>query len=240
MDAAFFDAVRSSLYAGALSQTQVDSLEAIGQAWEQYGDGDNRKLAYILATAHHETGAFKWLREIWGPTAAQKRYEGRKDLGNVQSGDGKKFMGRGFVQLTGRRNYTDWSKRTGLDLLKEPDLVMKPAVAARILVQGSMLGTFTGKKLGDYSSFTDMRRVVNGLDKAALIAGYAERFLAALLTALPIDLPDEHEPPASEPRKPASEPRKPANGRSGIPRWLIAAAILLAMAAALIIFTPIF
>jgi len=180
MNAAFFKAVRASLYTGAMNQTQVDSLNAIGQAWEQYGDGDPRKLAYILATAHHETGAFKWLHEIWGPTDAQRRYEGRADLGNNQPGDGKRYMGRGFVQLTGRRNYADWSKRTGLDLIAKPDLVVRPAVAARILVQGSMLGTFTGKKLGDYATFTDMRRVINGSDKAAPIAGYAEKFLAAL------------------------------------------------------------
>lgn len=185
MDAAFYNAVRSSLYGGALNQAQVDSLEAIGQAWEQYGDGDPRKLAYILATAHHETGAFKYVREIWGPTAAQKKYEGRKDLGNTVAGDGKKFMGRGFVQLTGRRNYADWSKRTGLDLLKEPDLVTQPAVAARILVQGSMLGTFTGKTLAAYidankADYVQARRVINGTDRAVLIAGYAEQFLAAL------------------------------------------------------------
>lgn len=180
LSSAFYNAVRASLYAGALNQVQVTSLGAIAAAWEQYGDGDLRKLAYILATAHHETGAFKWMREIWGPTAAQKKYEWRKDLGNVQAGDGKRFMGRGFVQLTGRRNYADWTRRLGLDLIKEPDLVTTPAVAARVLVQGCMLGTFTGKKLGDYTAFKDMRRVVNGTDKAVLIAGYAETFLAAL------------------------------------------------------------
>jgi len=188
MNSAFFNAVRASLYAGSLNTAQINSLEAIGQAWEQYGDGDRHKLAYILATAHHETGAFKWLREIWGPTKAQKGYEGRADLGNNQTGDGRKFAGRGFVQLTGRRNYADWSKRMGLDLLKEPDLVMSPAVAARILVQGSMLGTFTGKKLHDYINsdaldWADARRVINGTDKAELIAGYARLFLAALVAA---------------------------------------------------------
>lgn len=188
MDAAFYDAVRSSLYGGALNNDQVAGIEAIGQAWEQYGDGDPRKLAYILATAHHETGAFKYVREIWGPTAAQKKYEGRKDLGNTVAGDGKKFMGRGFVQLTGRRNYNDWSKRTGLDLVKEPDLVTQPAVAARILVQGSILGTFTGKALAAYidankADYVQARRVINGTDRAVLIAGYAEQFLSALKDA---------------------------------------------------------
>jgi putative chitinase len=224
MQAAFFDAVRASLYGNALNQAQVDGLEAVGQAWEQYGDGDPRKLAYILATAHHETGRFKYTREIWGPTAAQKRYESRKDLGNVQAGDGKKFMGRGFVQLTGRRNYADWSKRTGLDLLKEPDLVTQPAVAARILVQGSMLGTFTGKKLGDFSSFKDMRRVINGTDRAADIAEYAEAFLAALREA-----PSAAPSPKPEPI-PVQPLPAPAERKGGVLGWIIGFVILAALA----------
>lgn len=146
------------------------------------------QCAYILATAWHETLKYRYMREIWGPTAAQKRYEGRKDLGNTIAGDGKKFLGRGFVQITGRRNYTDWGRRLGLDLLKEPTLAEKPEVAVRILVEGMMLGTFTGRKLPDYvhlykSDFFNARRVVNGKDKADLIAGYAEEFDKALLAA---------------------------------------------------------
>lgn len=226
MAKAFFDAVRAAVYGGALNQAQVDGLNAILAAWNQYGDGDDRKLAYILATAHHETGAFRYTREIWGPTAAQKRYEGRKDLGNTQPGDGKRFMGRGFVQLTGRRNYADWSRRTGLDLVGNPDMVVRPDIAARILVQGSMLGTFTGKKLGDYTSFRDMRRVINGTDRADTIAEYASKFMAALQMAEEGFLP----PPAPDvptyPEKPASEPRKSRGGPvAALVAILIAAAV---------------
>lgn len=139
----------------------------------------------MLATAWHETGAFKWLREIWGPTPAQKAYEGRADLGNTVPGDGKRFMGRGYVQITGRRNYTDWSKRTGLALTTQPDLAEQPAVAVRILVEGMRLGTFTGKALAHFINdsacdFVGARRIVNGTDKAALIAGYASAFLDLL------------------------------------------------------------
>lgn len=230
MDTAFFASVRAALYGGAMNQTQVDSINAIAQAWERYGDDDPRKLAYILATAHHETGDFKWMREIWGPTAAQNRYEGRTDLGNNQPGDGKKFMGRGFVQLTGRRNYQDWSKRTGLDLLKEPQLVQEPSVAARILVQGSMLGTFTGKKLGDYATFKDMRRVINGTDRADLIAAYAEKFLAAIQASqMGVTLP----PPPDIDHYPEPTPTTgPAKPRKGLPGWLIPAAIVIAVIAA--------
>ena len=146
------------------------------------------QCAYILATAWHETGRYKYMREIWGPTPTQRKYEGRKGLGNTVKGDGKKFLGRGFVQITGRRNYADWSKRLGLDLLKEPQLAERPDIAVRILVEGMMLGTFTGRKLPDYvdlnaSDYANARRVVNGMDRSGMIAGYARDFEATLLTS---------------------------------------------------------
>ena len=185
-DAAFFAAARSSLFGGSLSQRVVDRLNAIFDAFATYGDGDLNKLSYICATGHHESGRFVYDREIWGPTAAQKGYEGRADLGNTISGDGKRFMGRGFVcMITGRRNYADWSDRLGLDLINNPELAADPTYAARIGVDGMMLGTFTGKKLGDYINdqgcdYRSARRVVNGTDKAEMIAGYAEAYADAL------------------------------------------------------------
>lgn len=146
------------------------------------------QAAYVLATAHHETGQFRWLREIWGPTPAQRRYEGRKDLGNTVTGDGKRFMGRGFVQITGRRNYTDWAKRLGVDIVAKPDLAEKPDIAVRILVEGMQLGTFTGRSMSDYIygktvDYEGARRVVNGTDKKDTIAGYARSFEKALKEA---------------------------------------------------------
>lgn len=184
--AAFFAAVRAKPFGGALSQSAVDGLNAICSAWEAYGDGDQNKLAYLLATAFHESDRFKTMEEY----ASGSAYEGRASLGNTQKGDGVKFKGRGFVQLTGRRNYTDWSTRLNLDLLSNPGLVTDRAIAARILVEGCMLGTFTGAKLGTYITaskvdFTNARRVVNGTDKASTIKGYAETFVAALKIATP-------------------------------------------------------
>jgi putative chitinase len=189
---AFFAAVRNAPFGGALSQSAVDGIEAILTAWETYGDADANKLAYILASAFHESDRFKTMEEY----ASGKAYEGRKDLGNTQSGDGVRFKGRGFVQITGRRNYSDWSERLCVDLLTSPDLAESRPLAARILVQGSMLGTFTGKKLGDYITgskvdFKNARRVINGTDKADLIAGYAEKFALALRKAdVPTPAPD--------------------------------------------------
>jgi hypothetical protein len=90
-------------------------------------------------------------------------------------------MGRGFVQITGRRICADWSKRLGVDLLKEPQLAEQPAIASQIIVEGMLLGAFTGKKLSDYitlkrSDFVNAGRIVNGMDRAELIAGYAREF----------------------------------------------------------------
>lgn len=175
----FFAIVRQKPFGGSLSQGAVEGIEAIVASFSRYGDGDVRKLAYMLGTAFHEADRFRTMEEY----ASGSAYEGRATLGNTQKGDGIRFKGRGFVQITGRRNYTDWSRRLGIDLVGNPDLAKDRATAARILVEGMMLGTFTGKKLADYRSFTDMRRTVNGTDKAALIAGYASDFLTALTEA---------------------------------------------------------
>lgn len=80
---------------------------------------NNLRLAHFLSQCAHESGDFKWVVEF----ASGKAYEGRKDLGNTQPGDGVKFKGRGFIQLTGRVNYSDFSKFCNEDCVTNPDLV---------------------------------------------------------------------------------------------------------------------
>ncbi len=89
------------------------------------------ELASFLSQILHESGGLKWMREIWGPTKAQRGYEGRKDLGNTVAGDGKKMMGRGLIQTTGRANYTRMSKEMfgDLRLLDTPQLLEQPEYA---------------------------------------------------------------------------------------------------------------
>ncbi len=98
----------------------------------QYGINTALREAHFWAQAAHETGGFKHMFEIWGPTPAQSRYEGRKDLGNTEPGDGFKYRGRGIFQLTGRANYKKYGDILGIDLVGNPDLAADPKVALRI------------------------------------------------------------------------------------------------------------
>jgi len=86
-----------------------------------------KRLAAFLAQIGHESGHLVYVREIWGPTATQSRYEGRASLGNTQPGDGKRYMGRGLIQTTGRANYC--ATRDGLQefLMSVPDFEAFPA-----------------------------------------------------------------------------------------------------------------
>jgi putative chitinase len=87
-------------------------------------------VAAFLATVGVESGRLVYTKEIWGPTSAQLGYEGRADLGNTQPGDGKLFMGRGLIQITGRRNYLLCGIGLELDLIAHPELLEQPADAA--------------------------------------------------------------------------------------------------------------
>jgi hypothetical protein len=141
---------------------------------------DKAHIAYILATSEHESKAGKFMTELWGPTPAQRRYEGRQDLGNTQRGDGFRFRGRGYVQITGRTNYDFWSQRLHIDLIADPDHVARdPSTAAKILVQGMRDGTFRpSHALGRYLTetqrdFFHARAIINA-DKEIIDRGHTQ------------------------------------------------------------------
>jgi putative chitinase len=211
--AAFFSAVRSSLFGGRLGEGQVKGLDALLDAAP--AEMPLEHLAYCLATAFHETALTMQPIKEFGGTAYYKHMydiEGdrpakARELGNLTPGDGVKFAGRGYVQLTGRSNYARASKEVGFDLIASPDLAMQPGIAAVIMYSGMKAGWFTGKKLSDYfkaglSDPYNARRIINGLDKAGDIAEHHRKFLAALKAA-EVEAPataSRSQPPASVPQ----------------------------------------
>lgn len=93
-----------------------------------YGINTRLRVAHFMAQIEHESGGFKYLTELGGKSYFEK-YEGRKDLGNIQKGDGFKFRGRGYIQVTGRANYTLLSKDMRIDFVNNPDMLSQEANA---------------------------------------------------------------------------------------------------------------
>jgi hypothetical protein len=191
----FFDTVRLRLFGGALKASQVQGLTALLDVWENEHSGkDDRWLAYALATGHHETDRkMQPIHEYGTESYFRRRYDinGQnpalaRRLGNIHPGDGAKFHGRGYVQLTGRSNYTDWNTRlNNIGLVANPDLALDPDISAKILFTGMELGTFTSKKFSDYfnarrEDWVNARRIINGQDKAQLISSYGHAYYSAL------------------------------------------------------------
>jgi putative chitinase len=176
----FFAGIRQQPFAGKLNQGQVSGTSAILDEWERRKLTDLRWLAYMLATTKWETDhTMQPIKE--GGSAAYLR--------------SKKYYpwyGRGFVQLTWKRNYDAFRapvlKLFGVDIVENADNAMQLGPAAYIMFEGMTRGTFTGKKLSDYfnASKTDWlnaRRIINGTDRAAEIAAIGKMFFADLTAA---------------------------------------------------------
>lgn len=205
----FFDHVRQALYSSGhkLDQAAVDGHEAILDKWEaEMAAADDRWLAYMLATAYHETGAelqpveenlsysAKRLSQVWPKrfdekTAAayahqpekiaNRAYAGRIGNGDEASGDGWRFRGRGLVQITGRSNYAKF----GIE--NTPDAALTMGGALPMLFTGMVKGLYTGRKLADFfdhdsQDWVNARLIINGLDRADDVARYAKAYYAAL------------------------------------------------------------
>lgn len=101
------------------------------------GQGISSDLVRVAAaaTVAVETGNFRPVEERGGVAYFAKHYEGRKDLGNTEPGDGARFHGRGFIQITGRANYRTFGKIVGVDLEAHPDMALEPAISANILAR---------------------------------------------------------------------------------------------------------
>ena len=131
------------------------------------------RAAAFLAQVGHESGQLLYVRELWGPTPAQQRYEGRADLGNTQPGDGKRFLGRGLIQITGRKNYAACGMALGLDLTAHPELLESPshaaASAAWFWLQNNL------NRYADRGDFLGLSIAINGKNKNGLPNGWQDR-----------------------------------------------------------------
>lgn len=231
----FMAYARRAPFGGRLSTAQVNGLEAI-LAEAARRKTPNNWLAYILATAFHETGGkmapveenlnytATRIKQVWpsrfATVKAAKPYErnprklanavygGR--MGNAGPDDGWRYRGRGLAQITGKTNYAKFG------LAADPDKALELGAAVKILFDGMEQGKFTGKKLADYlgdgqSGTTDdpidARKIVNGNDKASLIATHYKAFLDSLTAAEGV-APKDVTPAAAQPDdKPATESR---------------------------------
>jgi len=186
----YFDNYRTRF--GPLTQELVNALEFLLGEIEADNrfvgsETDRRQIAYCLATFKWETAhTMKPIDEIGSTSYFDSRYGPQtsvgKRLGNTQPGDGSRFHGRGYVQLTGRNNYDRAGKFLNVDLISSPDKAKDPKLSYQISIQGMKEGWFTGKRLGQFikdglpPDYENARTIINGHDKAQTIADIARRF----------------------------------------------------------------
>ena len=192
-----FDIIRKAF--GKLSESQVSAFNHIVSAMDADKSITYPQGAYILATIWHETATTMQpiaeygkgkgrIYGTWYRNSKDQLYtfkDGSKTTAYLSDDYPYLYYGRGYVQLTWWANYDKASNKLGYDYTQNPDLVMKKEHAVKILLLGMKEGWFTGRKLSDYinqskKDYLNARRIINGMDKASLIAGYAETFEKAL------------------------------------------------------------
>lgn len=154
----------NQLMPAAPSATLAAVIEPLNNTCIEFAINTPRRIAAFLSQLAHESGELRWMNEIWGPTEAQRRYEPPSKLafrlGNTQPGDGKRYRGRGPIQLTGRANYKIAGVALALPLEDNPDLVATPAVGIRVA------GWFWNSKdlntLADQNNYLGITRRING------------------------------------------------------------------------------
>ncbi len=181
----FFEGYRQH-FGRRLKQRKVDALDLmINKANHTFTNMSIPQFAYILATAYHETGGkmlpVKEIRQRIRLTERQKEVRRLQDRYWFTG-----YYGRGLVQITHEKNYRVMGGILGIPLAKNPDLALRLDVAIDLLFYGSLIGKYTGRKLSDYISggsrdYFNARRVINGTDQAANVAGYAMKFEEILI-----------------------------------------------------------
>jgi putative chitinase len=130
----------------------------------EFGIDTVERETMFLAQVAHESGAFNYVREI----ASGQAYEGRKDLGNTEPGDGVRYKGRGLIQVTGKANYKSCGDALGIDLIAQPELLETPEYAARSA--GWFWDSRKLNAIADKGDFLLLTKRINGGTN-----GYADR-----------------------------------------------------------------
>jgi len=130
------------------------------EALVSHGIDDLACQIAVLATVGTEVASFEPINEFGGPSYFTRMYEGRKDLGNVHQGDGARYHGRGYIQVTGRANYRTYGQKLGVPLEDQPDLALQPDVAAKVLA--AYFADHGIDKLAAAGDWQGVRRAVNG------------------------------------------------------------------------------
>lgn len=143
--------------AGApVNKTVVEGLSKhLPAEMEKAGINTRLRIAHFLAQLCHESDHFRTMREY----ASGAAYEGRRDLGNVRAGDGRRFRGRGPIQITGRYNYEKYGKKLGIDLVNKPELAETPEIGVKIAVQ-----YWTDNNLNALADKDDVRRITKRIN----------------------------------------------------------------------------
>ncbi len=169
-------------FSGDNAERQAKIIAAAGEVLrptlEAYEITSRLRIAHFLGQTCHELAGFRTTEEF----ASGEAYEGRKDLGNTEKGDGPLFKGRGLLQLTGRANYRDYGAALGVDLEQEPALAAEPAFSLRIACE-----YWKRKKINAACDQDDIIRVTklinggtNGLDERRSLTSKAKTAVARL------------------------------------------------------------
>lgn len=169
----FFDTVRAELFGGSMSGKQVQGMERILEQYEVSGWSDKRWLAYVLATVFHETA--KQMQPV--TERGGQAYLMRKKY--------YPYYGRDLVHTTWKANYEKVKQFSGIDVVAHPDLIAQLELAVQVAFKFMEKGWYTGKALKHYFNGVDndwfnARRIINGTDRAELVAGYGRKFLSAI------------------------------------------------------------
>lgn len=187
LTASSFKVLRRELFP-TLLQRQVDALNYLVQRCTEFGL-TYPEAAYVLGTVYHETGVLvrgrdgsKFIDRTMSPVKEQGSYD------YLRSKKYYPYIGYGYVQLTWEDNFRRIGKLIGVDLINHPEKALEKDIASEILIKGMVFGWFTGVGFHrkcpvsryNLASYIRARKIVNGTDKAQLIAGYAMQFEKAL------------------------------------------------------------